>query len=253
MRGLQGKTVLVAGGAGKIGSAISLRLGAEGANVVVGSLHADKAQAVAEQVNATGGRAIATGLDIGDEAAVAAALTVTEAEFGGLDGVNVNGADMSLVLEDTDAESIALSVFDRTIHTNLRGYLIVTQQVLPKLRARGGGAIVYTSSQSAFLGEPSRPAYAMAKSGLNALVRHVASRWGKENIRANAVAPGATLSERDVAMIPPDYLEQMLAAARSPRLGKPEDSAAMVALLLSDDGEWVNGQVISVDGGTTIR
>jgi NAD(P)-dependent dehydrogenase (short-subunit alcohol dehydrogenase family) len=253
MRGLRGKTVLVAGGAGKIGSAISLRLAEEGAHVVVGSLHGENALTVAEHIRATGGSAVGTALDIGDEDAVAAALDVVEAEFGGLDGVNVNGADMSLVLEDTDAATIALEVFDRTIRTNLRGCLLVTQQVLPKLLARGGGAIVYTSSQSAFLGEPSRPAYAMAKSGLHALVRHVASRWGRENVRANAVAPGATLSERDLAMIPPDYLEQLQMAARSPRLGRPDDTAALIALLLSEDGEWVNGQVISVDGGTTIR
>ena len=125
--------------------------------------------------------------------------------------------------------------------------------MIPALLARGGGAIVYTSSAAAFVGEPERPTYAITKAGLNSLVWHVASRWGKEGIRANTVAPGPTVSATVDSVLPDSYRQEMLATLRSPRLGKPEDVAAMVVLLLSSEGEWVNGQVISVDGGRTLR
>jgi NAD(P)-dependent dehydrogenase (short-subunit alcohol dehydrogenase family) len=118
---------------------------------------------------------------------------------------------------------------------------------------RGGGAIVYTSSGAAFIGEAERPSYAMAKAGIHALMRHVASRWGKAGIRANVVAPGFVLTENNLKTMPEQLKVLALGKTRSTRTGKPEDIAAMACLLLSDDGEWINGQVISVDGGATMR
>ena len=136
---------------------------------------------------------------------------------------------------------------------NLRGQLLCTRHAIPEIRKRGGGAIVYTSSGAAYAGEPERVSYAISKSGINALMRHVASRWGKEGIRSNAIAPGVVLTENAGANIPEEMRNWMLGLGRSPRLGRPEDIAAMVALLFSDDGEWINGQVVSVDGGVTLR
>jgi NAD(P)-dependent dehydrogenase (short-subunit alcohol dehydrogenase family) len=255
MKRLEGKTILMFGGAGGIGTATSQRAAEEGANVVVGSLHEANAEKVAAQIAELGGSAIAVGVDIGDDASVAAAVAKATDAFGGIDAVHVNAADMTMetIGNDSDAASIDLDVFDRSVHTNLRGYLICTQHAIPALLARGGGAIVYTSSAAAFVGEPERPAYAITKSGLNGLVWHVASRWGKDGIRANAVAPGPTVSDAVEAHLPASYKDTMLATVRSPRLGRPEDIAAMVVLLASPDGEWVNGQVISVDGGRTLR
>jgi NAD(P)-dependent dehydrogenase (short-subunit alcohol dehydrogenase family) len=253
--GLKDKAVLVAGGAGGIGTATSLRLGAEGALVAVADLDGRAADGVAEQINAEGGTAFALQIDIGLEESVAAAVAATVTEFGGLDAIHVNAADLSAgtVLADSNAVDVELEVFDRTIRTGLRGHLICTRLALPELLARGGGAMVYTSSAAAFIGEPERPAYAMAKSGINALMRHVASKWGRSAIRANAVAPGLVLTETNAAALDPSFSKMALRATRSTRLGRPQDIAAMVAFLMSDDGEWINGQVISVDGGATLR
>ena len=124
---------------------------------------------------------------------------------------------------------------------------------LALLSACGGGALLFTSSAAAFAGEPERPSYAMAKSGLGGLVRHLASRWGKEGIRANAVAPGLVLTETIRASIDPAFRDMALAVTRSHRLGAPEDIAALVAFLASDDASWINGQIISVDGGAVLR
>jgi NAD(P)-dependent dehydrogenase (short-subunit alcohol dehydrogenase family) len=255
MRGLQGKTVLIAGGTGGVGTATALRLGAEGANVVVGSRREASAAQVADAVTAAGGRALALQLDIADEASVIDGVRTAAEWCDGLDAVHVNAANMApeVITNDSDVAAIELDVFDATVEVNLRGSLLCARHAVPALLSRGGGALVYTSSSAAFVGEPERPAYAMTKTGMHALVRHVASRWGREGIRANAVAPGPVPSEAVLPYFDQAMLDGMQAALRSPRLGRPDDVAAMVAFLVSDDGEWINGQVINVDGGMVLR
>ncbi|HEV3226430.1 MAG TPA: SDR family oxidoreductase [Acidimicrobiales bacterium] len=255
MRGLHGTVVVVAGGAGGIGTATSLRLGEEGASVVVGDLNEAAAHEVARRITAAGGRAVAASFDVADDASVAALFEAADAAFGGVDCVHANAADLSVpvIMGDTDALDVDLDVWDRTLAVNLRGFLLCTRHAIPRLLERGGGAIVYTSSAASFVGEPARPSYAAAKSGVNALMRHVASRWGKQRVRANAVAPGLVVSDEMSEVIPQDLQQRTLKGTRSWRLGHPRDIAAMVAFLMSDDGEWINGQVISVDGGVTLR
>jgi NAD(P)-dependent dehydrogenase (short-subunit alcohol dehydrogenase family) len=124
---------------------------------------------------------------------------------------------------------------------------------VPALLDRGGGSLVYTVSAAAFLGEPTRPAYAIAKAGLCALVRHVAAKWGRDRIRANGIAPGLVVTPTVAAAGVEEILARSLRHTKSWRLGDPADIAAMVAHLVSDDGQWINGQVISVDGGSVLR
>jgi NAD(P)-dependent dehydrogenase (short-subunit alcohol dehydrogenase family) len=255
MRGLKDKVVVMAGGAGGIGTATSVRLGEEGAKVVVGDLNESAANDVAGRITASGGTAIGVQFDVADEASVAALFAAAKEAFGGVDRCHANAADLSVpvIMGDTDALDVALEVWDRTMQVNLRGFLLCTRYAIPAFAERGGGAIVYTSSAASFVGEPARPSYAAAKSGVNALMRHVASRWGKQHVRANAIAPGLIVSDEMSEVIPKDMQDRTLKGTRSWRLGHPRDIAAMVAFLLSDDGEWINGQVVSVDGGVTLR
>lgn len=253
MRGLKGKVAVIAGGATGIGAATAVRLADEGAAVIVGDINAKDAESVAARISAAGGRALAVQFDIADDASVRNLVGTAVETYGGLDLIHVNAADLSLCARDTDAVDVSLEIFDRTIAVDLRGHLLCTRHAVPALLKRGGGAIVYTSSGAAFVGEAERVSYAVAKAGINALMRHVASRWGKLGIRANAIAPGFVLTEGAMAQVPEDIRTALLAAGRSPRLGKAEDIAAMVAMLMSDDGEWINGQVVSVDGGITMR
>jgi NAD(P)-dependent dehydrogenase (short-subunit alcohol dehydrogenase family) len=252
MRGLADKVAVVAGGAGGIGTATSIRLAEEGAAVVVGDVNEEAARAVAAQITEAGGRAVDLAFDITDEDAVVRLIATAVDEFGGLDLLHCNAAalDPETILQDTDVETVSLDIFDRTIAVNLRGHVLCTRHALPQLVARGGGAIVYTASAAAFVGEPERPSYAIAKSGLTALTRHVASRWGKEGIRANAVAPGLVLTPAARAGT---MAGRVLPRIPHTRLGDPTDIAAAVAFLMSDDAAWINGQVLSVDGGSTMR
>ncbi|MFF2846323.1 SDR family NAD(P)-dependent oxidoreductase [Streptomyces sp. NPDC058001] len=253
MEGVKGKVVLVAGAATGLGAASAHRLARAGARVVVGDLDLPGAERTAAAVRDTGGQAVAAEFDISDDASVRELVGYAVRTYGGVDAVHVNAGDMGAVRHDTDVVDIDLAVWDRTLAVNLRGHMLVTRHTVPELLARGGGAIVYTSSIASFTGEPQRPAYAATKAGINALARHVASRWGREGIRANAVAPGLILTPAIQEGAPPEMLRNMLARTRSPRHGQEGDVAGMVAFLLSDEGAWINGQVINVDGGTVLR
>jgi NAD(P)-dependent dehydrogenase (short-subunit alcohol dehydrogenase family) len=255
VRGLVDKVAVVAGGGSGIGGASAVRLAEEGVQVVVGDLAGDNAEAVAAGIRKDGGRAVAAQFDISVDESVAALCAVAVDEFGGLDLLHANAADMTeaAILSDTDAVDVELGVFDRTIAVNLRGHLLCTRHAIPLMLERGGGAIVYTSSAVSISGEPQRPSYGMSKSAINGLMRHVSSRWGREGIRANCVAPGMVLSQTVLEHSDEVFREFALSLGRLNRLGEPEDIAAAVAFLLSDDAAWITAQVISVDGGTAVR
>ena len=253
-RGLAGKVAVIAGGATGIGAATAARLGAEGVLVVVGDVSADGAEVTAQGIRDSGGTAKAAVFDLADPESVRALVDSTVSMFGGVDLLFNVGSDMSMLRGDTDVVDIDFGVWDRTMTVTLRGYLASMKYALPLMLSRGGGAIVNMSSAAAFIGEPTRPAYATAKAGIGALTRHVASRWGRDGIRCNAVAPGFTGTEM-MRSAPqwPELEAAALRGARSPRVGHPGDIAGLVAFLMSDEGAWVNGQVINIDGGAVLR
>lgn len=252
---LKGKAIIVVGAGTGIGAATVRRLCSEGARVCIADINTRAAETLAAEMTGAGHEAFAVPIDIVEEASVRDAFAAALDRLGRLDGAHINAADMRTIFADSNALDVDLAVFDRTIAANLRGHLLCTRQALPALLAAGGGALVYTSSVASVEGEPQRPSYAMSKSGINALVRHVASRWGKEGITANAIAPGFVMTPEMIAggQVPEDWIEFCLQGVNSTRLGKAEDIAAMAALLLSEDGRWVNGQVIHVNGGALYR
>jgi NAD(P)-dependent dehydrogenase (short-subunit alcohol dehydrogenase family) len=254
LRGLAGKVTVVAGGATGIGAATAARLGAEGALVVVGDIAATAAERTADAISAAGGNATAVAFDLADPDSVANLIATAAATYGGVDALFTVGADMAAIRSDSDVVDIEFDLWDRVMAVNLRGYVAAMKYAIPQLLTRGGGAIVNMSSAAAFQGEPTRPAYATAKAGIGALTRHVAARWGKEGIRCNAVAPGFTATEA-IRSAPqwPELEASALKRIRGPRVGETDDVAAMVAFLLSEEGAWINGQVINVDGGTVLR
>jgi len=252
MRGLDDKAILVAGGGGGLGAAAAERLAGEGARLMVGDLFVEGAERCAGRIRAAGGDAVAVAYDQADEASIQALVEAAVARFGRLDCVLANAADMQAIMVDGDAISCPLDVFDRTVRVDMRGYFLIAHHALPHL-VSSKGAIAFTSSASSVIGEPERVAYGMSKAGVNALMRHIASRWGKEGVRSNAILPGFVYTEKTRDHLPEEFRRQAIAATRSTRLGEPEDIAAMVALLFSDDGLWINGQTLSVDGGATMR
>jgi NAD(P)-dependent dehydrogenase (short-subunit alcohol dehydrogenase family) len=248
---LAGKVVLVSGGASDIGRATALRLGDEGASVVVGDVAEEGAAAVADEVVAAGGHAVGLRCDVRSEAAVAAFVGRAVTEFGGVDCIDHNAA-WSHPRLDTDAVGVDLGVWDRVIEITTRGALLLARAAIPVMVARGGGSIVTISSGTSTIGESTRVAYGVSKAALNQLTRHLAARYGRDGIRANAIAPGFILTATAEASVPAEMQRRLAEANPTRRLGTPDDIARIVVFLCSDASAYVNGQVLHGDGGHQI-
>ncbi len=248
---LDGKVVLLSGGASPIGRATALRLSEEGARVVIGDVSAEGAAAAAREVTTAGGQAVGLPCDVRREASVAAFVDRAVDEFGGVDCVDHNAA-WSHPRLDTDAVGVDVGVWDRVIETITRGALLLARRAVPVMAARGGGSIVMISSGTSTIGESTRVAYGVAKAGLNQLARHLAVRYGRDGIRANAIAPGFILTETAMALVPADVQRRLAEANPTRRLGTPDDVARVVVFLCSDAAAYVNGQLLHVDGGHQI-
>ncbi|MGW3984447.1 SDR family NAD(P)-dependent oxidoreductase [Streptomyces mirabilis] len=251
MRGIKDKVVIIAGGGSGIGAETARRLAEEGARLVVGDIAADRAAAVAQEVRDGGGDATSCHLDITQEDSCAELVATAVKTYGQVNGLFNVAADTSqeTMGRDTTVVDVPLEVWRRSLDVNLTGYFLTARHTIPALLEAGGGAIVNTLSGLVLYGDPNRVSYGASKAGLMALTKHIAIRWGKENIRCNIVAPGLVLTEKSTALNSPQYRAEVLGLIRSPRFGKAEDIAAATTFLLSDDAEWINGQVLPVNGG----
>jgi len=251
VRGLSGKVGIIAGGGRGIGAATAKRLASEGAAVVIGDLMGDWAREVADAINASGGKAIGVDLDGTSADSQAAIVAAAKAEFGGLDFYHSNLAGGTE--GDIDALNCPVEVLEKSFAINTKSHFLATQAALPAIIERGGGAMIYTSSGAASGGAPWQVAYPMTKNAIHALARHVAAKYGKQGVRANVICPGLVLTEAVKQHLTDEYVERGLKAIPHTRLGQPEDIAAAVTFLASEDGEWVNGQVWHVNGGAQMR
>jgi len=247
---VRGKVALVTGAGGGIGAACARALALEGAAVAVADIDMAAAQRQAEAIVAEGGRAIAVQVDVGDEASVTAMVETTVAQLGGLDILHNNAADTRLSsTRDMPVEKVDTEVWDAIMRVNLRGAMIASRSAIPHLRKRGG-AIVNTSSGASLAGSLSHSAYSASKAAINSLTQSLATQHGKEGIRCNAIAPGliVTPATKDT-YAKSEMGDVMLRHHLTPRLGRPEDIAAAVVFLASDDAGFITGQVICIDGG----
>jgi NAD(P)-dependent dehydrogenase (short-subunit alcohol dehydrogenase family) len=248
---LDGKVVLLSGGASDIGRSTARLLAEEGAAVVVGDVTEDAALEVAHEITAAGGRALGLRCDVRDEESVRAFVDRAVEEFGGVDCVDHNAA-WSHARLDTDAVGVDLGVWERAIETTTRGALLLARHAIPAMATRGGGSFVTISSGTSTIGESTRVAYGVSKAALNQLTRHLAVRYGRDGIRANAIAPGFILTVTAAANVPDDVQRRLAEANPTRRLGTPADIGRVVVFLCSDASAYVNGQVLHVDGGHQI-
>jgi NAD(P)-dependent dehydrogenase (short-subunit alcohol dehydrogenase family) len=254
MRNLEGKVVAIAGGATGIGAGIVRHLVREGAAVAVGDIDIAAGARLAAELNAAADRIMVARVDIDDADSVAAFVDQAAKRFGGLDAFHANYANYAHMAVDTNPVDTPTGAYDDTMRSNARGFFLCTKYAIPALLKRGGGTILYTSSEAAHVPFDVRVSYSMSKAAIHALMRHVAVKWGPDNIRANVIAPGLIVTPKNAAAIQGAARDQAIARlAVKTRLGREEDIGALTALLVSDDGAYITGQVISVDGGSSMR
>jgi len=248
---LAGRVAIVTGAASGIGRATAFALAREGANVVVADLNAEGAKRVAGEIEAAGGSAIGQATDVSSEPSIVAMVAAAVERFGGLDILHNNAAasDPATIGADGELADLDLAVWERTLAVNLRGPMLGCKYAIPRMLARGGGAIVNTSSASGLTGDLARVAYGVSKAGVDSLTRYVATQYGKRGIRCNSIAPGVIATPALEANIPPEMIAIYEQSHLTPRLGSPEDIANAVVFLVSDAAGFITGQTLSVDGG----
>jgi NAD(P)-dependent dehydrogenase (short-subunit alcohol dehydrogenase family) len=246
--GLENGSVIVTGAGSGIGKATALRFAREGARVVVADLNGEAAKAVAGEIEATGGIAVAVPGDLCDQAVVDEVVRTAVDTFGGLD-VLVNNAGimdrMSAAADVSDAE------WQRVIAVNLTAPFLLTRAALPHMLARGKGAIVNTASEASLRGSAAGTAYTAAKHGVVGLTKSVAIMYRNAGIRANAIAPGSTLTGITLDVDPTAHGPQTLGGYMSNmgRIADADEPAAAIVFLASDAASNVNGVVLPVDNG----
>lgn len=248
---LENKVAIVTGAGSGIGECVAHTLAGRGATVVVADINGPAAVAVAAAIGEAGGTAQPYEVDVSSEEGVRGLVEFAVGQFGGLDVMHNNAADTraEVIGRDGQVADLEVEVWDRTMAVNLRGTMLGCKYAIPRLRERGGGAIVNTSSNAALRGDLSRTAYGASKAGINALTMYVATQYGRHGIRCNAVSPGMVMTpsvERNVSPVEREILRDN---HLSPRFCLPQDIANTVAFLASDEGGYINGQVLCVDGG----
>ena len=248
---LQHRSTIVTGAASGIGREIVHRFASEGAAVVVADVDAESGTAVVEALREAGHTARFVETDVTDPRDVAALAERTIEWRGGID-VLVNNAGGHFGADKLHAQTV--EDYERNINVNLKGAFLCARAVLPSMAAADGGAIVHIASVAGVHGTWA-PAYSAAKGGIIALSKVIAAQYGVHGIRSNAVCPGVvdtegkaeSMSRRGGDALREEWLSQFPLG----RLGRPEDVAAAVAFLASDDAAFVTGTELVVDGGMT--
>jgi NAD(P)-dependent dehydrogenase (short-subunit alcohol dehydrogenase family) len=249
---LQGKRAIVTGGGSGIGRDAAIKLAEEGASVAVMDINLAAAQKVADTIVKAGGKALALGGNVANEAEVAQGINKAEQRFGGLDTL-VPNAGILLFGQDTVATDLDLKVWQQCIDVNLTGMFLTCKHGLKALQRNGSGSVVITASPTGTHGAaPTLTAYSASKGGTYALMRILAVDYIKHNIRVNAVLPGTTKSPL-VTKLMEDPATRAEYEAKIPmaRAAEPREIANVIAFLASDEASYVTGAAWYADGGLT--
>jgi 3-oxoacyl-[acyl-carrier protein] reductase len=238
------KVAIVTGASRGIGAAVAERLATDGFTVVINySGDAAPAEALARQIEATGGHALTARADVSDPEAVRRMFDAAETAFGGIDVLVNNAGVMALTtIADTDD-----ATFERLMNVNIRGTFNTLRQAATRLR--NGGRIINFSSSQAGLLHPTYGVYAATKAAVEALTSVLSKELRGRAITVNAVAPGPTATDLFLNGKPQEVIDRLAKAAPLERLGQPQDIAATVAFLAGPDGAWINGQTLRANGG----
>jgi 2-hydroxycyclohexanecarboxyl-CoA dehydrogenase len=246
---LDGSIALVTGGASGIGAATARRLAAEGARVAVADIDLEGARAVASEIGGAG-----VEMDVADVNSVRMGVAGAVEQFGAPDIlVNNAGTDRFAFFVNTDEE-----LWDFVLGVNLRGVLACTHAVLPAMHDRRGGIIVNVASEAGRVGSQGSATYSAAKAGVIGFTKAIARESARFGVRCNAVAPGPietpllNSAETQLGELGARLKQAMIDATAVRRIGEPDEVAAVIAFLASDDASYVTGQTLNVSGGLSM-
>ena len=244
MKRFENRVALVTGASRGIGAAIARRLASEGATVIAAARTADALERVVEEIRGAGGAASAAALDLSDSASIEAAAKSAIAAHGEVH-VLVNNAG---VTEDNLILRMSRDAWDKVLATNLTGVFLLTQAIVKSMVRKRYGRIVNVTSVVGLMGNAGQANYAASKAGLIGLTKSVARELASRNVTCNAVAPGFIATAMTDKMTD-DAKAKLSGEIPLERLGAPEDIAAAVAFLASEEASYVTGTVLNVSGG----
>jgi 3-oxoacyl-[acyl-carrier protein] reductase len=249
---LTGRTVIITGGGKGIGKVYSQEFAKAGARVVAADIDAAAARAVADALAAQGHEALALETDIASEESTKSMAEAVLERFGSID-VLINNASLMSVLARRSWLEIPVDEWDRVMAVNLRGMFLSCRAVFPAMKAKMRGKIVNISSSRVWEGTPNRLHYTTSKAGVIGFTRALSREVGELGITVNAVTPGYTLSETQVASSSGNYLASRVEGRVFERAQVPADLVGAVMFLSSSASDFMTGQTINVDGGKSMH
>lgn len=252
MNRFEDKIAIVTGAAGGIGEATTRRIVSEGGKVVIADYSKERADKLAGELAHSGADVRSIYFSATEVESCKELVDFAMKEYGKVD-ILINNVGGTNLKRDLSIEKLDLSYFDEVFHLNLYCMMYLSQQIILIMKSHGGGNIVNVASIGGITADASGTLYGTSKAGVINLTRYIATQAGKKNIRCNAVAPGLVLTPAALNNLDEKLRNVFLDQCTTPYLGKPEDIAATIAFLASDDARYVTGQTIVADGGLTIH
>lgn len=252
MKRFENKVIVITGAASGIGAATTRRVVEEGGKVVMADYAKDRADKLAEELRKEGADVQSRYFNATDLDSCLQLVNFTAEEYGRID-ILVNNVGGTNLQKDRSIEDLDISYFDEAFHFNLRCAVYLSQLVIPLMENQGDGNIVNVASIGGITADFRGTYYGIAKAGVINLTRYTATQAGKKNIRCNAVAPGLVLTPAALNNLPEEMRKVFLRHNVLPYWGKPEDIAAVIAFLASEDACYITGQTIIADGGLSIH
>ena len=249
---LKNKSILITGSSRGIGKSIAHQCALHGANVIISSRKLDACEKTANEINNEVGNEVAFPIaaNISDESQLDLLVESTRKQLGKIDVLICNAATNPFMGSMLDMPS---EKFDKVMNNNIKSNQVLCNLVLPEMIDRNDGSIIIISSIAAIKGSPILGAYNISKAADVMIVKNIAAEFGNKNIRANSIAPGLIKTDFAKALWEkPDILKTVLCKTPMQRIGDPNKIAGVAVMLASDAGNYINGQTIVVDGGTTI-
>ncbi|NED83167.1 SDR family oxidoreductase [Streptomyces sp. SID11233] len=252
MNRLHEKVAVITGAGSGIGRAAAELMSKEGARVVVADHDTRAAEETAALITAAGGQALPLTVDVMEEDSIADMISATVNEYGALH-VLCNHVGGTNPRTDLDVLRMDMDEFDRAVALNMRSTLLGSRHAIPHMIRAGGGSIINTASVAALVGDVLQTSYGAVKAAVVSITKSVATQYGPQNIRCNAIAPGAVMTPALENNLPQEVIDSLKRGNALPYLGSPEDIGHTMVFLASDESRYLTGQLLVVDGGMTAQ